>query len=343
MTSIVRTDARGTMKTDRSGIVAVLKAGGTILLSVHKSPDGDALGSQLALKHALEARGAKVRAHNLDPVPEIYRFLPGAQEITSGQHVAGRYDALVVLDSEPARTGLFSDGYPATNLINIDHHITNSREWPMTWLEPDATATGEMVYHLIRDMEVPISREMAVCLFTAIFTDTGSFRYSNTSPDSMRIAAALIEAGADPWTVTEHVYESFAFRRLKLMGLVLAGIEQSADGRTAWVTVTEDQYRLTGATAEDTDNFVNYVRSVRGVEVAVLFRQTGPAQFKISLRSKGRVDLTAVAQSMGGGGHKNAAGGVLDGPFNVVRERVLGAIQHQINEQIGNVSSAPTA
>lgn len=315
-------------------IIDALRASRTILLSVHKNPDGDALGSQLALMRGLELQGKTVSAHNLDPVPEIYRFLPGRERITAGPAPAGRYDAFVVLDADPPRTGLFNGSYPAATLINIDHHVTNPREWPLTWLDPDATATGEMIYRLLREMRIPVDPAIALSLYTAIFTDTGSFRYSNTTPDSMRIAAEMVEAGADPWLVTENVYESSAYRRLKLLGLVLAGMERNADGTIAWVTVTGEMYRQTGSTAEDTDNFVNYVRSVKGVEVAVLFRQTGPEQYKISLRSKGRVDLSGLARSLGGGGHRNAAGGVMDGPFAQIRDKVLGAAEQQVREQL---------
>jgi phosphoesterase RecJ-like protein len=323
---------------DSKAIADALASCASVLISVHRNPDGDALGSQLALFDALERMGKSVRAHNLDPVPEIFRFLPGSERITFGKEVAGRFDALVVLDAEPQRTGLFNGTYPARTLVNIDHHITNPREWPLTWLDPDAAATGEMVFHLLERMNAPIDKMIAINLFAAIFTDTGSFRYSNTSPESMRIAASLIEAGADPWIVTENVYESFAFRRIKLLGTVLAGTERSEDGRIAWVVVTDELYRTTGTSAEDTDNFVNFVRAIKGVEVAVLFRQTGPEQFKISLRSKGRVDLSHVAQAMGGGGHRNAAGGILDGPFPATRERVISAVQQELDEQIGAVT-----
>ena len=323
---------------EMAGIIAALEPSDTVLISVHKNPDGDALGSQLALLHALESKGKKVVAHNLDPVPEIYRFLPGAERIGSGKDVRGVFDAFVVLDADPPRTGLFNGNYPARTLINIDHHITNAREWPLTWLDADATATGEMIYRLITRAGVPLDRDIALCLYTAIFTDTGSFRYSNTTPESMRIAATLIEAGADPWLVTENVYESFAYRRILLLGQVLSGIERTADGRAAWVVVTDEHYRSTGTSAEDTDNFINVVRSIKGVEVAVLFRQTGQDQYKISLRSKGRVDLTGLARSFGGGGHRNAAGGVLDGPYPDVRDRVITAVKQQIAAQLGTIA-----
>jgi phosphoesterase RecJ-like protein len=312
-----------------------------ILVSAHKNPDGDALGSQLALMLALEKLSKTVTAHNLDPVPEIYRFLPHAHRIKTGLPVKGRYDAYIVVDADPPRAGLFNEKYPADILINIDHHVTNSHEWPLTWLDPDAAACGEMIYNLIRELGVTIDRDIALCLYTAIFTDTGSFRYSNTSPSSMKIAAAMLEAGADPWIVTENVYESFAYRRLKLLGQVLTGMERSEDGRVAWVVITEELYRQTGTTAEDTDSFINFVRSVKGVEVAVLFRQTEESQYKLSLRSKGRVDLSVLAQSFGGGGHKNAAGGIMNGALEDVKRTVVNSVVKAVNAQLDKGGADP--
>lgn len=326
---------------DLESIIAALEPCKTILISVHRNPDGDALGSQLALMLALEKRQKTVTAHNFDPVPEVYRFLPRADRIGTGRSVSGSYDAYVVLDSEPQRTGLFDGTYPAHTLINIDHHMTNPLIWRNTWLDADASATGEMVYRLIRRLGVPIDREIALCLFTSIFTDTGSFRYTNTTPESMRISAELLEAGADPWLVTENVYESFAFRRIKLLGAVLSSLERNADGRVAWVVVTDELYRLTGTSSEDTENFINFVRSVKGVEVAVLLRQIGDKQYKISLRSKGRVDLSGLAQSFGGGGHKNAAGGVASGTIKEVTSKVINEIDKAVRAQLGSGSRIP--
>lgn len=321
---------------DSSEIATVLARVKTILVSVHKSPDGDALGSQLALILALEKLGKSVVGQNLDPVPETYRFLPGSERILTGNTVAGRYDAVVVLDSDPPRTGLFDRACPAEICINIDHHVTNPLQWPLTWLEVGASATGEMMYELIQKLRVSIDPAIALCLYTAIFTDTGSFRYSNTNAKSMRIAAEMVEKGADPWVVTENVYESFAYRRLKLLGAVLEGMERSEDGRVAWIVVTEELYRRNSATAEDTDHFVNFVRSIKGVEVAVLFRQTGENQYKISLRSKGRIDLSRLAQTLGGGGHKNAAGGNVQGSLTEVKSKVINEVKKAITDQLGN-------
>ena len=317
-------------------IVEALQRSNSILITVHKNPDGDALGSQLALMLALEKSNKTVIAQNIDQVPEIYRFLPASSRIKAESTVEGRYDAILVLDADPPRAGLFNGNYPADTLINIDHHITNPAEWPLSWLDPSASATGEMVYELIHRLGVPIDREIALCLYTAIFTDTGSFRYSNTTPKSMRISADLIEAGADPWLVTENVYESFAYRRIKLLGNVLAGVERSEDGRIAWVVVTEELFSRFGASSEDTDNFINFVRSTKGVEVAILFRQTAASQYKISLRSKGRIDLSGLAQSLGGGGHKNAAGSTVDGTLDEVKRRVIDAVNNAVEAQMGS-------
>jgi phosphoesterase RecJ-like protein len=322
-------------------IAEALKGCASVLISAHKSPDGDALGSQLGLMLALEKMGKSVFAHNLDPVPEIYRFLPHNHRIRIGKPVQGRYDAFIVVDADPPRTGLFDKTYPADILINVDHHITNPLEWPLTWLDTAASATGEMVFKLIQQLGVEIDREIALCLYAAIFTDTGSFRYSNTTPESLRIAATLIELGADSWLVTENVYESFSFPRLKLLGIVMANMERNKNGRTAWAVVTDELFRQTGTSAEDTDNFVNFVRSAKGVEVAVLFRQTENARYKISMRSKGRVDLSGLAKSLGGGGHKNAAGCVIDGSFEQVKKRVIGEVEKAIATQLGNGGTIP--
>jgi phosphoesterase RecJ-like protein len=320
-------------------IIAALRRCERILISVHKNPDGDALGSQIALMLALEKLNKTVVSQNIDPVPEIYRFLPASSRIKTGSTVEGRHDAIAVLDADPSRTGLFDDGdYPAEVRINIDHHITNRAEWPLTWLDPSASATGEMVYNLIKQLGVAMDRDIALCLYTAIFTDTGSFRYSNTTPKSMRIAAELIEAGADPWLVTENVYESFAYRRIKLLGNVLTGMERSKDGKIAWVVVTQELYQRFGASSEDTENFINFVRATKDVEVAILFRQTAALQYKISLRSKGRIDLSGLAQSLGGGGHKNAAGSVLNGTLDEVKKRVIDAVSTAIDAQLGSAT-----
>lgn len=316
-------------------IAEAIQRSSTILLSVHKNPDGDALGSQLALLLALQQLGKTVTAHNLDPVPVVYRFLPASDRINHGRPVSGRYDVLVVLDADPPRTGLFDGVYPASLLVNIDHHVTNPRIWPNTWLDADASATGEMVYALIRRLGVRIDREIALCLFTAIFTDTGSFRYTSTTSAALRIAADLLEQGVDPWLVAQNVYESYEFNRLKLMGLVLSGLERNSNGKVAWVVVSENNYQNTGTSAEDTENFVNFVRSIVGVEVAVLFRQTARNQYKVSLRSKGKVDLSDLAKSLGGGGHRNASGCVLDGGFEEVRRTVINAVEGVIKAQLG--------
>ena len=311
---------------DPTEIITHLRQADSILISVHRNPDGDALGSQIALMIALERLGKAVTIHNLDPVPESYRFLPRADRVKTGKTVHGSYDTVIIMDCEPDRTGLFDGTYPGRTLIDIDHHATNTQEWKLTWLDPSASATGEMTYNLIRQLGVPLDPEIALCLYTAIFTDTGTFRYSNTTPESMRISAELIEAGADTWLVTENVYESYAFGRLKLLGSALADMKRSEDGSIAWIVITNGHYRATGTASEDTENFINFVRSVKGVEIAILFRQIADDAYKVSFRSKGRADISSVAQKLGGGGHKNAAGCIVKGKAEEIIRRVIGDV-----------------
>jgi bifunctional oligoribonuclease and PAP phosphatase NrnA len=172
-------------------------------------------------------------------------------------------------------------------------------------------------------MGADIDSDIATNLYTCIFTDTGSFRYTNTDEDALVKAANLLRYGVNTWEIAENVYESKSFGRMKLLGLVLGGIEMSDDGRVTWVTVKTDYYGMTGTSAEDTDGFINYPRAVKGVEVAVLFRETGPNGVKISLRSKGRVDVSGLAAELGGGGHPNASGVVFKMGLEEVKALVL--------------------
>jgi phosphoesterase RecJ-like protein len=183
-----------------------------------------------------------------------------------------------------------------------------------------------MVYELIRAWGLPISREIALCLYTTLLTETGSFRYSNTKPATLRMAADLLECGVDPAQVSQALYDRNSPGRLKLLGELLSGMERHASGKIAWVTVTQAIFRATGTTAEDTDEMVNYPRSLKGVEVAVLFREVTPTQYKVSLRSQGRVNVANVAEQFGGGGHRNAAGCTVQGDLAGVKSRVIGLV-----------------
>jgi bifunctional oligoribonuclease and PAP phosphatase NrnA len=305
------------------GVAEAIKGLDSLVISTHINPEGDAIGSQLGLALSLIKMGKKVTMLNADPVPEFLNFLPGSGLIKTGTEITEPYDALVVVDCEPERTGLKINGAPVKKIINVDHHVTNPKTADVYWVNPEAAAAGEMVYDLLLFMNAPMDKDIAISLYTCIFTDTGSFRYSNTDADALSKSAKLIDYGVEAWQIAENIYETKSFGRMKLLGMVLAGLEISNDGLVSWVTVKESFYSVTGTKAEDTDGFINYPRSIKGVEVAVLFREAGPNKVKMSFRSKGRVNVSTLAESLGGGGHPNASGAIIDMSLEKAKELVL--------------------
>lgn len=326
-----------TATVDARAVVEALKGYHTFSVSTHVSPEGDALGSAIALALALRAAGKTADVVIKDPVPASLDFLPHQGVVFRHDTLPRPYDVLAVVDcGDLGRTGMFDRTPPPVKLlVNIDHHITNRGFGGLNWIVPDATASGQMVYELIRAWGLPISREIALCLYTTLLTETGSFRYSNTKPATLRMAADLLECGVDAAAVSQAIYDRNSPGRLRLLGELLRGMERHPSGKIAWVTVTQDLFRATGTTAEDTEEMVNYPRSLKGVEVAVLFREVTPTQYKISLRSQGRVNVATVAESFGGGGHRNAAGCTVQGDLASVKARVLKAVEEATAREAG--------
>ena len=280
-----------------------------VTLFIHKSPDGDALGSALALFMALESQGIDARIYCWDEVPYFYRFLPRWELVTQvkRQEDVFFYPISVGIDASDLGRLPFLQGRPPGLVINIDHHPTNTRWGDLNLVEPKASATGEIVFRLLERWGVPITRDMATCLYTAIFTDTGGYRFANTTALSLLYGSRLVEMGVSPYQVATHVYESYSPGRIRLLGLTLNTLTLACEGRLAWVVVTRAMLEETGTGPEDTEEFVNFPKSIKGVEVALLFRET-EAGVKVSFRSKGRVNVAAIASSLGGGGHEAAAG-----------------------------------
>lgn len=298
----------------------------SFLLVTHMGPDGDAVGSALGLYHTLRTMGKKPVLLDVDPVPRIYEFLPGHEAYVS-EVPSGEFDMLVMLDcGEIERTGF--DQLPGKIRAVIDHHLTERDFGDIRWVLPSASSTGEMVYHLAGALGVDIDEDAALCLYTAIFTDTGGFRYSGATSSSFRAAAHMVDKGVDPWYVTEHVYESPSMERVTLMGKAMAGLKLR--GQVALISVTDGMYAETGTSAEDTENFANMARGINGVEVGIFLRQLAPDAFKVSMRSKGRVNVAAIAESLGGGGHHNAAGAVLRGTLEEAENRIFSIVQDAI-------------
>jgi phosphoesterase RecJ-like protein len=308
-------------------IVAAIRQAETVLITTHEGPDGDAVGSALGLAAFLRGLDKQVVVHMADPVPELYRFLPGADTVRSDIPDQG-FDLAFVLDvGEFRRAGKLFGGFGRIgSTINIDHHLTCEKFGNINLIDEQAAATGALVYRVIKAFGNGISLEAALCLYVAILTDTGSFRYSNSNQEAFTVAGELVARGINAWDVSEKLYESQPRKRLELLARALPTLEFVRNGQAASITVTMDMYAETGANAELTDGFVNYPRSIKGVEVAVFFRQLEEARFKVGFRSKGLVNVAALAKAFGGGGHHNAAGGNVDGTLEEVKRIVYRAI-----------------
>ena len=303
-------------------LAAVQKAE-TIVVASHIDPDGDAVGSSLAWALILKKLGKQVIVYNRDVLPYTYKFLPGAEFLVD--QLPEVCDLLCLLDcSEFERAGndlVEWRGYDQS--LCIDHHLTADSAAAINLIYPQACATGELIYELAISLDPGFSLDVAVNLYTAILTDTGSFRYSNSTPSSFMIAGDLVARGVEPWSVTQQVYESQPVGRIKLVGRVLETLQISSSGKVAAVWITQKMFDETGTNSEFSDGLVNYPRSIAGVEVAFTAREIGPEEYKLSFRSRGTVNVAALASEFGGGGHHNAAGCRLQGHLPDLIEQVF--------------------
>jgi phosphoesterase RecJ-like protein len=311
---------------------------GRALMLGHVHPDADVLGTLLALGEALASTGWTVLHGGPHPAPHVLSFLPGIGEYRRLERLDGTFDLAVLTDCpNPARTeGLIDEARrAATTIVNIDHHPDNRRYGTVNWIVPEAAATGEIVYELLVALGARITPSIATNLFTAIHTDTGSFRYSNVTPTTFRIASDLVAAGADPYAVSSALYERREPDQLRALGDVLRRVEISGDGRLAWLALPEGFVSETVVEAED---LVNYPRSIGSVRIACLLRER-QGTVKVSFRAKGDVDVAKLAARYGGGGHPNAAGCTIPGSLDAVLPDVLGAARAALN----GASHAPPA
>lgn len=299
----------------------------TFLIGTHIGPEGDAVGSSLATAGALRGMGKKVEVLLESGVPEALAFLPGADSVHNKAEGLGPFDATIAVDcTDPGRLGKqFGKIKDRGLLINIDHHKTNNLFGAINIVDAAASASAVLIYSLLQKIPVEITPDIAVNLYTAILTDTGSFHYSNTNPEALNIAAELIRAGADPSSVAEKIYETYSEGTLRLLAMALDTLELSEEGRLATIVIRREMVRKSNAPADVTDEFINYPRSISGVDVAILFREVSKRIYKASFRSRGRIDVSAVASSFGGGGHPNAAGCLVRGTLEEIKEKVCQA------------------
>jgi phosphoesterase RecJ-like protein len=314
-------------------IVDAVRSRRRFVLSSHSRPDGDSIGSQLAMVYALREMGKEATAVNADPASAPLMAFPGVRDIHIAAAVEGDFDAAIIMEcGDLQRTGV--SGLERYFVINIDHHPGNTGYGQINWFDASAAACAEMVYDVVRALGVPLTREIATHVYLAILTDTGSFHYSGISPRTFEICRECLEAGVDPVMVARNVYDSNNMGRLKLFGAVLGAMQIDQTGRIAIVYVDHEMARTAGGTYEDTEGLINLPLTVKEIEAVVFFKQEKGDKYRVSLRSKGDVDINAIAKEYGGGGHKNASGCTISGPIEELQKTIVEKIENAIDGRL---------
>jgi phosphoesterase RecJ-like protein len=304
------------------------------VISSHVRPDGDAIGSQLAMAYALRHLGKQVRIVNGDRPPTPLLVFPGVPAIEVMAEIDDPGDAVIVMEcGDLARTGV--KGFERGFVINIDHHPGNAMYGALNWFDLSAAACGEMVFDLVQALGVALTKEIAIHVYIAILTDTGSFHYSNISPKTFEICRRCVEAGVEPPAVARSIFDSNNLGRLKLFGAVLSRMELDPSGRLATVYVDQQMATDCGGTYEDTEGLINLPLTVKEIQAVVFFKENGPNDWRISMRSKGDIDINIVAKRFGGGGHKNASGCSARGRFEDLTKQFSDLILEQIDKSVG--------
>ncbi|MDK2926593.1 MAG: bifunctional oligoribonuclease and phosphatase NrnA [Bacillota bacterium] len=305
-----------------------------VVLLCHIDPDGDAVGSLLGLGLALLAGGHRVTMISPDGVPHNYAFLPGADRVEKAAAAGGDPVVLVLDCGDLERLGPLKEwAAHQGKLVNIDHHPTNQGFGRYNLVDPGAAATAELVLALIEELALPLTPQVANCLYTGLHTDTGGFRYENTSARAHRAAERLLAAGAKPWEIAENVYNTKPLAQVVLLREALARLEMDESGRIAWMSLPRSVFAACGT--NDTGGLIDYPRMIAGVEVALLFKEVEDGTVRVGLRSR-RVDVSRLALRFGGGGHARAAGCSVAGPLAHAERVVLAAARQALEEEAGN-------
>ena len=319
---------------ERHNIHAVLQAiesGQRFLVSAHARPDGDAVGSMLACAMVLEQLGKQADMVSCDRVPLNYRSLPCASAIRQASRVDGHYDGVILLECDSIERSRLR-GLEGRKLINIDHHVSGRTFGNVNWIDTKACAVAEMIYKLAMLAGVRITPEMATCLYTAVLTDTGSFCYEGTDAHTFDLAAELVRHGARSAAIARDVYFSHPTSKMMLLGAALSNLRR--DGRIAWMWVTHEDMLRTYAAEEDCEGLANYAIAIAGVDVAIFLRELSNHQVRLSIRSKGDVNVARIAEQFGGGGHQHASGCTLDGPLSEATEMIVNVARKTLSRAI---------
>jgi phosphoesterase RecJ-like protein len=322
--------------TDLAAVVAALRSARRVLVAVHEMPDGDTTGSALALALVLQRLGKETQVGGPDPLPPSFQFLPGAASAVTWDAVAPgtRFDVVVTVDCGAASRagGERRLRSLAPVLVNIDHHATNPRFGDLNWVEPEWGAVGEMILALADALEVPLDPDIALCLYVSLASDTEGFRFGVHDSRFFRLAARLIEAGLDPAAVNHRLFEEQPLSTLRLKGWALLHLQRSPSGKVAWLLVPRQVMARYGARLYESEGLVSLVRSLEGVQMAMLAREEEPGWVKVSLRSQPPWEAGAVAERLGGGGHVHSAAAKVRGSLRTVSARVLSLIEQLYGE-----------
>jgi len=324
-------------------ICEAIKKSDNFLITAHLDPEPDALGSELAVYELVTKLGKKAVIINDEKVPEHYKFLEGVDIIKTEPEDADLLESAIVLDCPTVvRAGKVKKYLKKIkNVINIDHHISNEKFGAANWVKPDASSTAEMVYFIYKRMGVDISKRVALYIYIAILTDTGSFNYSNTSSVTHEVVSELLGYGLSPHIISNYVYESKAYADIKLLGKVLSTMTLTGRGKISYVVCTNEMIKKTGSSMSATQDFVNFARSINGVIVSMIIREEEGKKnsFKISMRSKNDVSVNAIAAHFGGGGHKYAAGCRMKGTLKDVKKKLITRINEEIKKIQANLAA----
>lgn len=318
-------------------ISEIIKKNNKFLIVSHVNPDGDSIGSQLAMVKFLENIGKKVSILNNSFVPDIYRFLPGSSKIKTSVSDSEKFDVGLMLDaSDESRLGEIEKEAikKAPLVINIDHHASNNRFGEVYYLDQDAAATAIIIYKLIKLSGSVIDSDMANCLYVGISSDTGSFQFSNTNSEVHEIAADLIKLGASPCRIYGETHEIFNVPTIKLLGLAMLSLQMNGSGEIAWIKLRQKDFSMACAKPYETEGFINYLQMIKGVRAALFFREiidkNNNILIKVSFRSKEGIDVHKIAGVFGGGGHSQAAGCAIEGDMDSVIKRVVSEVEKYI-------------
>jgi phosphoesterase RecJ-like protein len=312
-----------------SQVVELIESKHRFCITSHVRPDGDSLGSSLALYWTLKSLDKDVDVIMRDNVPHSYRELPGADEVIKSPRVPDGYDAAFVIEcSDIDRPGLID--LDKQFVVNIDHHSTTALFGHINWIDATASAVGEMIYNLCKALGVTVNQQIAECVYTALLTDTGSFHFSNTTERTFKIASELVRRGAKPAQISQALFYSYPFSKIKVLGIVLSSLKRDETGRIALMHITQDSLAQANASEEDLDGIVNYPLAVEEIEVVGFFKETSPGVYRTSLRSKGNANVARVTEKFGGGGHRNAAGCTIKGHLPEIENQVIEYLQEAL-------------